>query len=69
MEESRLVTLKVFGSRSEAEIVASKLRAYGIDSTISADDAGGMITPLGSKWGVKLLVRSDQEDEANKLLS
>jgi hypothetical protein len=68
MEEARLVTLKVLGSRSEAEIVASKLRAYGIESAISADDAGGMITPLSSRFGVKLLVLSEQADEAKAIL-
>jgi len=69
MEESGLVTLMVFGSRNEAEVTASKLRAYGIESTISADDAGGMIPPLSSESGVRLLVREEQADEAKQILS
>jgi hypothetical protein len=68
MDESRLIALKVFNSRSEAEIAAAALRAYGFESTISPDDAGGMLAPMGSGSGVKLLVLSAQADAAKLVL-
>ena len=49
-----LATLKTFPNRIEAEIAKSKLMAHGIDSHISADDAGGAVpAPMAYSLGAK----------------
>jgi hypothetical protein len=68
MSEDHLVVLACYGSRDEAELAASRLRAGGIESVITADDLGGMIPAGGISGGVKLMVASSVADEAAGLI-
>jgi hypothetical protein len=67
MTDSELVPVKTFLSRTEADLAKSALEAAGIEALVSADDAGGMRPSL---WmgGVTVLVRSDDRDQARKIL-
>ncbi len=57
MSESELVTLRTFLNHVDADLAKSVLDSMGIESLISADDAGGMRPGLWSGSGVRLLVR------------
>ena len=55
-----LVSIGSFSTRAEAEIVQGRLAASGIESTIEADDAGGIYNVLsGSAY-----VFVDESDRA-----
>ncbi len=68
---SDIICVKVFGSRTDAEIAKSALAAAGIESYLDADDAGGMYPfPMsGNPKGVKLLIKSSDSIEAKKVIS
>ena len=58
-----------FSSEIEADLARATLAAAGIESFLKRDDAGGMLTPLLQKEGVRLLVSADRAAEARGLLS
>ena len=59
-----MVVARTYPSRVEAELAQTALTAAGIESAISADDAGGA-DPFGLTGGVRLLVEeADAEDAA-----
>ncbi len=64
-----MVCVKSFWSRFEAEVAQSTLRAFGIESMVSADDCGG-IRPyqLAGMGGVRLMVLGERLDEAREVL-
>ncbi len=62
------VRIRVFGSRLEAELARSALGAFGIDSRIESDTAGGTYPQLESA-GVGLLVSAGQAQAAEEVLS
>jgi hypothetical protein len=62
-----MVVIRTFPSRFEAEIAQGALTAAGIDSEISADDAGGAY-PFGLSGGVRLLVEEADAEDAAKVL-
>jgi hypothetical protein len=65
-----LITVKVYQSRTEAEIDRGLLHSQNIDTIIESDDAGGMRSfPFSYSYGVKLKVHPKQLSEAKKLLS
>jgi len=68
MSETELVVVKTFLNRFEAEIAQGALEAAGIDSLISADDAGGQELGL---WvnGVRLTVRAEDAGRADAVLN
>ncbi len=68
MSETELVVVKTFLNRFEAEIAQGALEAAGIDSLISADDAGGQELGL---WvnGVRLAVRAEDAGRAGAVLN
>ena len=68
MSETELVVVKTFLNRFEAEIAQGALEAAGIDSLISADDAGGQELGL---WvnGVRLTVRAEDAGRAHAVLN
>ncbi len=68
MDDSRLVAVGDFPNRIDAEIAQGALEAAGIESMVSADDAGGMRPNL---WlsGVRLLVRESDAADARELLN
>ncbi len=51
----KLVVVNSYSSRIEAEIEKGLLKTNGIESVLSADDAGGMLPfPMSYKFGVEL---------------
>ncbi len=64
-----MVTIKVFNSREEAEVVRGFLASKGILSFVSADDQGGLRPSLSFSNGVDLLVRSEDLETAKKALA
>jgi hypothetical protein len=67
--DTRLVTIKTYFDRLEAEFAKSLLEAYDVESLIAADDCGGMRPYLGiGSGGARLLVREEDAERALKLL-
>lgn len=66
---SRIVCVKKFPNRLEAELAKSLLESKGIMARVSADDSGGMeVMPIQFIGGVELLVLEDRLEEAIKIL-
>lgn len=63
---TNLVAVKSFSGRVEAQLAQAKLKAEGIESTISGQDAGGAL-PLQS-LNTRLLVNEEYSDRAIKIL-
>ena len=63
-----LVVVEIFTYRHEAELAKTALEAAGINSMISADDAGGEVVGLEFTRGVRLLVRPEDEEQARDIL-
>ncbi len=67
---TRLVTLKTFPSRLEAEIAKGKLDSFGMQSFVSADDAGGMRpAPFAYSVGAELVIKEEDAQKANSILN
>lgn len=68
MDDSKLIVVAEFPNRIDAEIAQSALESAGIESFVSADDAGGLRPNL---WlsGVRLVVREDAAADARNLLN
>lgn len=66
---SALVTIRRFGSESEALIAKAALDAFEIDSMISSDDCGGQRIHLAITEGIRLLVRARDAERAEEVLS
>jgi len=66
-QEHKLVVLRDFLNKAEAELAQGALQAQGVDSIVQADDAGGEEPGL---WmgGVKLLVREQDRERAREIL-
>lgn len=64
----RLVPVATYATRSEAEIVQGLLASAGIDSSLSADDAGGAY-PFVLSGGAQLLVDEDDVEAASELIA
>ncbi len=64
-----LVTIRTFISEFEAIVAKSALEAAGIDCMTSADDCAGMRPSLSMANGIKLIVRSDDVDRAEEILT
>ncbi len=64
----RLVPVAAYATRSEAEIVQGLLASAGIDSSLSADDAGGAY-PFVLSGGAQLLVDEDDVEAASELIA
>jgi hypothetical protein len=68
--EDKLVVIRTFQSGLDADLAKSVLEAAGIDSTITGDQGirrhylGLALTP-----GIKLLVRSEDAEDADKILN
>jgi hypothetical protein len=67
MNTAELVTVGTFLNRIDAEVAQGALEAAGIESIVSADDAGGVQTGLWMS-GVRLLVRADEAKRASNIL-
>lgn len=65
----RLVCIKVFASRMEAEMAQGVLAAEGIEARVLSDDAGGLYPAiLLGTGGARLMVNQVAVDEATELL-
>ena len=62
------VSVAVFGSRTEAELIVGMLRSYGVSAVVAADDAGGQY-PQMQIDGVRVLVAPADEASARRLLA
>ena len=69
MSSSDLVVLRNYNNHIDADLARSALDAVGIESMVRADDAGGMETGLWSSNGVQILVRSEDVQWAEEVLS
>jgi hypothetical protein len=69
MSDAELVVVGTFLNHIEAELAQGTLAAGGLESMISADDAGGLRPHLSMMSGVRLLVRAEDAEEAGKILS
>ncbi len=67
MSDAELVVVATYLNRVDADLAQGALRAHGIESMVSADDAGGVRPGL---WmgGVRLLVRSEDARRAKTVL-
>jgi len=68
MTDAELVVVGTFLNKIDAEIAQGALRAADIESLVSADDAGG-VRPALWMSGVRLLVRSEDAEQAQIILS
>ena len=68
MDDSKLIVVADFPNRIDAEIAQSALEAAGIESFVSADDAGGLRPNL---WlsGVRLVVLDEDARRALEVLN
>lgn len=67
---SKLVCVKTFPDRLQADMAKAVLEAHGIKASVSADDAGGMRPHLAfTSGGVKLFVLDENADKAMEILS
>jgi hypothetical protein len=66
--DSRLITIRTFLTRIDADLAAGALAAAGIDALVRPDDCGGTRPHM---WfgGVELLVREEDVAEAERILS
>jgi len=66
-DQNRLVVVRTFLNRIDADLAQGALESAGIDAMVAADDAGGNRPGL---WmgGVRLLVREEDAQEAGKVL-
>ena len=66
-DRDRLVVIRTFLNRIDADLAQGALEAAGIDAMVGADDAEGNQPGL---WmgGVRVLVREEDADEAGKIL-
>jgi hypothetical protein len=67
-DEDRLVVVGDFLNRIDADVARSALEASGIESFVSADDAGGVQPGLWME-GVRLLVLEADADRALAVLN
>ncbi len=63
---SDLVTLAVYPTRSDAEIVKARLASDGIEAIVIADDEGGLNPGFYSRYGVRVVVASRDLTDARE---
>lgn len=61
----KLICIKTFSARIDAEIAKSVLNANNIESIVRADDEGGMIVPFAP---VKLFISKKDFNKAKDIL-
>ncbi len=69
MAEDRLVVVRTFTDRIEADLAQSALEAAGIESLVHSDDFAGLYPQLSMINGVELLVRESDAERALELLT
>ncbi|MGO9119223.1 MAG: putative signal transducing protein [Desulfomonilaceae bacterium] len=68
MNLDEAVVLRTFANDFEANIAASSLSAQGIETDIQKDDVGGAYPALQMSTGVRLLVKPEDREAAEKIL-
>ncbi|MEA3501717.1 MAG: Mov34/MPN/PAD-1 family protein [Actinomycetota bacterium] len=63
-----LVTVSVYPTRSDAEIVRARLISDGIEAIVIADDEGGLNPGFYSRYGVRVVVASEDLTDARESL-
>ena len=63
---SDLVTVAVYPTRSDAEIVRARLISEGIEAIVIADDEGGLNPGFYSSYGVRVVVAAGSLAEARE---
>lgn len=63
-----MVTVKTFPDRVQAELARQLLKEHGIESSVFADDQGGLYPSMAFAMGVDLKVHEDDRVEAQKIL-
>jgi len=61
-------TVTVYDIRSDGEIALARLAADGIDAWLAVDDEGGLNPGFFSRYGVRLIVRSGDVEDAYESL-
>jgi putative signal transducing protein len=69
MSDTDLVVVRTFPDRFEADVAQSALEAAGIESMLRTDDFGGLRPHMALTNGVDLLVRAENAEEADEVLS
>ena len=64
----KLVELKEYRVRTEAEMVLDILRHNGIEAIMQSDDLAGLNPSLGFVNGYQIMVAEDQLEEATALI-
>ena len=67
--QEALTTIKTYATEVAAEAAASCLQANGIPCLLTADDCGGMLSPMDNYSGVRLAVAAENADAARDILS
>jgi putative signal transducing protein len=67
--ESTLVTIRTFINEFEANLAKAALETEGIKCMIGRDDCGGLRPSLSMANGIRLIVRSEDADRAEKILA
>lgn len=65
---NKLTCIKICNSRFEAEMIKNYLTIYEIDSIISSDDLGRVITGNYSIKGVRIFVQVEDAKRASEIL-
>jgi hypothetical protein len=68
MSDAELVVAGTYVNQIDAELAQGALEAAGIESMISADDAGGLRPHLAMSGGVRVLVRAEDAEQAAEIL-
>jgi hypothetical protein len=69
MGDSDLVVVRTFPNHFDADVAKSALEAADIESMVRVDDAGGMYPGVLGKGGVELLVRAEDAERADEVLT
>lgn len=68
MSKQGIVIVGRYGWEHEAQVAQAVLQANGIEAILIRDDAGGMLPSLDFLQEVKLAVRTEDAEEARKVL-
>ena len=64
-----IICIQTFRNRPDAEFAQSILKSGGVNSVVSADDAGGTHPEIPFTRGVRLLISSRDVELARELLA
>ena len=67
--EKDLVAIRTFTNGFDAEVARTALEAAEIDAVVRSDDAGGLHPGMWTASGVRLLVRAEDSQRAEEILS